>query len=872
MPNKFFKMFNGEKKSQIDQANCTNLLIRSGNSSSESILKNLNTSLDGLSEEEANDRLKQTGANIIVTEKKSNIILQVVNRFKDPLTLLMMFLVLVAIITNEISAAIIIIVIVLISVSLDFLQEDKSNKAAEKLKKMVSIKASVLRNSIIKEIPLEELVPGDIVHLAAGDMVPADVRLLSAKTLAINQATLTGESMPVYKNADIDTANVSNPIDLSNICLMGSNVISGTAQAVVVLTGKNTYLGALAKKVSSQRVLTSFDKGVNEFTWLMIHFMMIMTPAVFLINGISKGNWFEAFFFAIAIAVGLTPEMLPMIVTVNLAKGALAMSGKKVIVKRLNSIQNFGAMDILCADKTGTLTQNKVVIERHIDIQGKESNKTLELAYLNSYFQTGLKNLMDEQILSYGHLSKQVITDAYKKKDEMPFDFNRKRMSVILETQDKKGLLICKGAVSELINVCDAGEIDGVTFKLDETHLKQINKVVNNLSADGFRIIAVAYKEIISEKEEYSEDDESNLVLTGFIAFYDPPKETANEAIRILEKYGIKIKILTGDNEIVTQKICKEVGLDSSKFILGEQVESKTEDELANIIEDVSIFAKLSPSQKEKIIKAFHKKGHVVGFLGDGINDGPALKAADIGISVDMATDIAKESADIILLEKSLLILGDGVIEGRKVFNNILKYIRMGASSNFGNMFSVVGASIFLPFLPMTPIQILVNNLLYDISQTAIPTDKVDDEYLEKPRKWEIGNLKRFILLIGPISSIFDYITYGIMIYVFHAWNNPALFHTGWFVESLSTQTLIIHVIRTNKIPFIQSRASTPLMITSLIIILTGALLPYSPLAKILGLTRLPALYWILLLLILLSYVVLTYYLKSIFIRKFKIV
>jgi Mg2+-importing ATPase len=621
-----------------------------------------------------------------------------------------------------------------------------------------------------------------------------------------------------------------------------------------------------------QRQLTSFDKGVNQFTWLMIRFIAVMVPAVFLINGLSKHNWLEAFLFAMAVAVGLTPEMLPMIVTVNLSKGALAMARKKVIVKRLNAIQNFGAMDVLCTDKTGTLTKGKIVLEKYLDAHGDPSEKVLQFGYLNSYHHTGLKNLLDEAILDHEELEARLkANEKYRKIDEIPFDFVRRRMSVVVEDETGLNTLICKGAVEEVLSLCTRVEVQGEVIEVLPEHDAKRRQLADDLNGQGFRVVAIAYKQMPGATDEpvYAIKDESDLILLGFLAFLDPPKDTATEALKRLHSLNVDVKILTGDNEIITAYICKEVGMPVEHLLLGSRVEAMSETELAEAAGATSVFARLAPAHKERIIRALQSKGHVLGFMGDGINDAPALKAADVGISVDSAVDIAKESSDIILLENSLLILEQGVLEGRRVFGNIIKYIKMAASSNFGNMFSVVGASAFLPFLPMQPIQVLTNNLLYDFSQTAIPTDGVDAEWLTKPRKWEIGGILRFILFIGPISSIFDYATFFMMLYVFNCWHNPDLFHTGWFVESLFTQTLIIHVIRTNKIPFLQSWASWPLILTSVIIVAVGSWLTVSPMAGALGFVPLPRLYWLLLAVVLVCYVVLTAVIKTWFYRRF---
>ena len=772
-------------------------------------------------------------------------------------------------------AAIVIAVMVLLSVSLGFFQEHRSTKAADALRRMVQTKATVRRQGGgtaqgHNDVPIGQVVPGDIVLLSAGDMIPSDVRLISAKDLFINQSTLTGEAMPLEKNAQPHVGTAETPFDLPNICFMGSAVVSGVGCGVVVLTGARTAFGRVATTIAEQRVLTSFDKGITRVTWMMLGLISIMAPLVFLINGLSKGNWFEALLFAVAVAVGLTPEMLPMIVTVNLAKGAMAMAKLKVIVKRLNAIQNFGAMDVLCTDKTGTLTQDQIILKRHLDLRGDDSDRVLEYAYLNSFHQSGLKNLLDVAVLQHVELHEKLkAEERFRKIDEIPFDFERRRMSVVLERGDDAHILICKGAVEEVFAVCTRYAINDAVSVLDESHFRQAKETTAKLNADGFRVIAVAFKEMPPAQVAYSVADEAKLTLLGYIAFLDPPKETAAPAIATLKARGVQVKILTGDNDIVSRKICRDVGLPVDHIVLGSEIEKLSPDELANLAETATVFAKVSPSQKAAIIDALHRKGHVVGYLGDGINDGPALKAADVGISVDSAVDIAKETADIILLEKSLAVLGDGVLEGRRVFGNITKYIKMGASSGFGNMFSVIGASVFLPFLPMAPVQVLTNNLLYDFSQTTIPTDNVDADYLALPRRWDLGNTSKFVFFIGPISSIFDYVTFFMMLTVFQAWDNPALFQTGWFVESLLTQTLIIHIIRTAKVPFLESRASAAVIATSLIIAAVGIILPFTRLGGTLGFVPLPSTYWILLFLILLGYAILTHLVKTWFVRRF---
>ena len=734
---------------------------------------------------------------------------------------------------------------------------------------MIHVTATVMRDGEAREMPLRDLVPGDIIKLSAGDMIPGDVRVLTSKDLFVSQGSLTGESLPVEKFHDPEKNDVSSPTELKNTCFMGTSVESGTATAAIITTGVSTYFGSMASSITGERVMTSFDQGINRFTWLMIQLMAVMVPLVFLINGFTKHDWKGAFFFALAVAVGLTPEMLPMVVSVCLSKGAIAMSRRKVIVKRLNSIQNFGGMDILCTDKTGTLTEDRVVLQRHCNVGGRETEEVLLDGYLISHFQTGLKNLLDRAILDFPDFHEQELVKKYKKLDEIPFDFTRRMMSVLVEDPEGKSILLTKGAPEEVFHQCSHFDLDGKRSPMDPALVVGLKEEYASLSGDGFRVLAVATKEIPGKKL-CAKSDERDLVLQGYVAFLDPPKSSAARALEALHRHGIAVKILTGDNQLISRKVCRDVGLVPDPMLLGDDVEKLPDAELGEAAAQTTLFARLSPAHKERVIRALRAKGHVVGFMGDGINDAPALRAADVGISVDTATDIAKESADLILLEKDLMVLEGGVTEGRKIFANILKYIRMGASSNFGNMFSVLGASAFLPFLPMAPIQVLTNNLLYDFSQVPIPTDAVDDEQVTRPRPWNIDEIRRFILFIGPISSIFDYTTFFVMLWVFHCWDpsRAPVFQTGWFVESLMTQPLIIHVIRTNKIPFLQSRASWPLTVTTLSIMAFGMWLPYSPLATALGITQLPPLYWPILLLTLLSYVSLTQVIKVWLLRK----
>ena len=845
------------------------LVLEAAQAEAEDVLRNLQTSTAGLTEEEAERRLDEYGPNIVGQQRRYDLIRLLGRAAINPLVIVLVLLGTVSFLTRDVRAGTVISLMVALGVTLRFVQEARANLAAAKLAAMISVTATVVRDKLTREVRLEHLVPGDLVSLSAGDMIPADVRLISCRDLFVTQSALTGESLPVEKVCVRQDAKDRPPLELSNVCFLGTSVQSGTATAVVLTTGSKTYLGRMANAIVGQPPPSSFDKGISGMTWLMIRFMLVMIPLVFVINGLTKHNWEEAFFFAMAVAVGLTPEMLPMIVTVCLSKGAIAMSRKKVIVKRLSSIQNLGAMDVLCTDKTGTLTLDRVILERHFNVVRQENGAVLMLAYLNSHFQTGLKNVLDRAILDHKELHAELNIPAYQKIDEIPFDFSRKLMSVVVEAPHGTLQLITKGSPEEVFKRCTRFELEGKIYPLQPILVVDLEEEHRELSKDGFRVLAIASKDL-ERKPAYSKDDEKDLVLKGYVAFLDPPKETAAAALAALQERGVSVKVLTGDNELVTRKICHEVGLSTEQVLLGAEVEKMSEAELAEVSERTTIFARLSPAHKQRIVKALQSRKHVVGFLGDGVNDAPALHSADVGISVDTAADLAKESADAILLEKSLMVLSEGVMEGRKVFANIIKYIRMGASSNFGNMFSVVGASAFLPFVPMAPIQILTNTLLYDFSQVAIPTDAVDPEQIAKPRPWSMGEIFRFILFIGPISSIFDYTTYFIMLYVFKCWDptRAPLFHTGWLVESLLTQTLIIHIIRTNRIPFIQSRASWPLIVTTACIMIIGMWLPSSPIGPSLGLTPLPPLYWLLLAVTLTCYVLLTQGVKALLLRK----
>ncbi|MEB0007639.1 MULTISPECIES: magnesium-translocating P-type ATPase [unclassified Pseudomonas] len=870
-------------------------LVAGANSDVGALLEKLGSHNEGLSDSEAEVLREQYGLNEVEHEQPLPWWVHLWHCYKNPFNLLLTLLAVISWLTDDMKAATVILSMVVLSTLLRFWQEAKSNKAADALKAMVSNTATVMRRGTSKEatpmfarfygaaaavqgasrieLPIKQLVPGDLIVLSAGDMIPADCRVLSAKDLFVSQAAMTGESMPVEKYARQQDAGTHNPLDLENILFMGTNVVSGAATAVILTTGNNTYFGALAQRVSAtDRAPTSFQTGVNKVSWLLIRFMFVMAPLVLFINGFTKGDWTQALLFTLSVAVGLTPEMLPMIVTSTLAKGAVFLSRKKVIVKRLDAIQNFGAMDVLCTDKTGTLTQDKIFLARHVDVWGDESDDVLEMAYLNSYYQTGLKNLLDVAVLEHVEVHRELkVATAFQKVDEIPFDFTRRRMSVVVAEQDQAHVLICKGAVEEVLAVCKRVRHGDEDEALSAELLARIRQVTAAFNGEGLRVVAVAARSMAPGRDAYSLADEQELTLIGYVAFLDPPKESTAPALKALAAHGVAVKVLTGDNELVTAKICREVGLEQQGLLLGGDVEGMSDAELAVAVETTNVFAKLTPAHKERIVRMLKANGHVVGFMGDGINDAPALRTADIGISVDSAVDIAKEAADIILLEKSLMVLEEGVLEGRRTFANMLKYIKMTASSNFGNVFSVLVASAFIPFLPMLPMHLLVQNLLYDISQIAIPFDNVDEEMLKQPQRWQPADVGRFMLFFGPISSIFDITTFALMWYVFDA-NTPdhqTLFQSGWFVVGLLTQTLIVHMIRTPKIPFLQSRAAMPLMVMTFVIMAVGIFLPMGPLAHYFKLQALPSLYFVFLPVILLAYMGLTQAVKGFYIRRF---
>lgn len=852
-----------------------------------SVFSYFQTSRIGLTADEVEKRQSVYGRNEVEHEKKKNPLSTFIKAFINPFIGVLTGLVVISFVLDVLLAApgeqdwtaiVIISTMVIFSAILRFCQEWKANTSSEALLKMVTNTCYVKRaGNHDEEINIAELVPGDVVMIAAGDMIPADIRIIEAKDLFVSQSSLTGESDPIEKKhpeVKGKKYNKGSVVELDNICYMGSNVVSGSATGIVFETGNNTYLGTIAKSIVGHRAATAFDKGINKVSILLIRFMLVMIPFVFLVNGLTKGDWFDAFIFAISVAVGLTPEMLPMIVTANLSKGAVAMSKKKTIVKDLNAIQNFGAMNILCTDKTGTLTCDQIVLEKYINADGSSDNdkRILRHAYFNSFFQTGLKNLMDKAILSHiKELSLEYLKDNYKKVDEIPFDFARRRMSVVVEDKQGKRQIITKGAVEEMLDICSYAEFDGAVHPLSAELRKKAQEISLQMNKQGMRVLAVAHKSYLSKECDFKVEDEKDMVLIGYLAFLDPPKQSAASAIKQLHEHGIEVKILSGDNDAVVQTIARQVGIETRNALTGPQFEAMEEEEQRQAVCKTNVFSKLTPIQKTQIIMLLQEQQNTVGFLGDGINDAAALRQSDIGISVDSAVDIAKESADIILLEKDLMVLEDGVLEGRKTFGNITKYIKMTASSNFGNMFSVMAASAFLPFLPMLPIHLLIQNLLYDISQTTIPFDRMDADYLRKPRKWDASDISRFMIFIGPISSIFDIVTYLVMWYVFscNSVEHQTLFQSGWFIEGLLSQTLIVHMIRTQKIPFIQSCASWQVTGLTVLIMVIGIIIPFSPFGTSIGLEPLPLSYFPWLVGILLSYCVLTQMIKNWYIKRF---
>ncbi len=829
------------------------------------VLARLKTSQSGLSSQEVQSRLATYGPNELAEKQKRTGLVEILYHLRNPLVLILLIAGLISGFVGETTDAVIIFFIVLLSIILDVYQETKAQNAAEALKERVTTKATALRDGLKQEIKLSEIVPGDIVYLMAGDLVPGDSRLISAKDLNLNQSALTGEAFPVEKNADPLSTNTSEITSWNNYVFLGTSVVSGTGTAVVVKTGGSTQYGGIAKELVGKATETEFEKGLRRFGALMTEVTLLLVLFVFFVNAffyLGSRSILDSLLFAVALAVGLTPELLPMIMSINLSRGAVAMSQKGVIVKRLASIQNFGNMDILCTDKTGTLTENKLTLNEYEDLEGKQAPKVLTYGYINSVFEAGLKSPLDDAVLQYKPLDVTSIT----KIDEIPFDFIRRRVSVVVEYEGQR-LLISKGAPEEIPNICTYCETDEKVSDFANVCQSMFQQKYNDLSAQGYRVLAVAYKKVKDDKTHYSIGDETDMIFLGFLSFLDPPKESAKESIRLLARDGVELKIVTGDNELVTKTTCEQLGFNIKGIILGNDIAQLQDDALSRVVEDNNIFARVNPAQKDRVIKALRSNGHVVGYMGDGINDAPSLKTADVGISVENAVDVAKESADLILLKPDLTVLDQGVLEGRKTFGNTMKYIMMGVSSNFGTMFSVAGASLFLSFLPMTAIQILLNNLMYDLSEATIPTDNVDEEYIEKPKRLDISYIRRFMLVMGPVSSIFDFLTFFIMLVVFSA--TVHVFQTAWFIESLSTQTLVVFVLRTRRTPFYKSKPGKYLLISSLAVVATAFALPYTPLGAIFQFVPPPAMFYPVLAGLIVAYIFLVEFVKKLFLKRF---
>lgn len=891
-----WRIFFGEKERTVEKVTKNNQKVNYdlfARKTVANVFETFHTSKKGLSEKQASIARERYGDNKISYGKKTPFILEVLKAYITPFTLVLIGLGLTSITTDVLMAApadrdyfgsAIIFTMVIISGTMTLIQSVRSNHAAEKLKSLVKVTATVRRKNQFLELPIEEIVCGDVVKLSAGDMIPADVRLTVTKDLFVSQSALTGESYPVEKRAESQIEAQDSETSYENMVFMGSNVISGSAEGVVIATGNRTLFGDVAKSLSTKPDLTNFELGIKKTSFIFIKFMAIMAPTVIVINGLTKGDWMEAFLFGLSVAVGLTPEMLPMIVTTNLVKGASRMAKKGTVIKNINSIQNFGAVDVLCTDKTGTLTQDKIILEYHLDCDGKEDSRVLRHAYLNSYYQTGLKNLMDVAIIDAAKNELDTTKINYQKVDEIPFDFDRRRMSVVVADNDGKTQMITKGAIEEMLRISSFVDFKGKVIPLTEKAKQEVLEKVKELNSDGLRVLGVAQKTNPSVVGEFSVSDESEMVLIGYLAFLDPPKETTKQALETLKKHGVGVKVLTGDNALVTKSVCKQVGLESEELVTGEQIANLNEVQLADIVEKYNVFVKLNPQQKQRITHALKKNGHTVGFLGDGINDAPAMKAADVGISVDTAVDIAKESADVILLEKDLMVLERGIVSGRETFGNIMKYIKATASSNFGNMFSVLIASTFLPFLPMLPLQLLFLNMIYDISCISIPWDHMDKEYLDEPKSWISANIGKFMLWIGPTSSVFDITTYLLMYFVicpamlggsYHTLSPAqqvtfiAIFHAGWFVESLWTQTMVLHALRTPKVPFLQSRASFSMITITTLGIAVGTIVPFTNFGRNLGMLPLPGNYWLWLFVTMVLYLALVTVVKRIYIRRY---
>ena len=867
----------------------------------ESTFANYKTSALGLVDDQVEENRDAYGENVITKGQEDSMIKKIYESIINPFTVILLVIALVSFITNvwlakpgeqDPTTSIIIVTLVLISGGIRFIQELRSDKAASNLSRMIVNTATVLRDGSEQEIPIDEIVVGDVIKLSAGDMIPADVVLIDSRDFFVQQSGLTGESDAVEKVClrKADSQNLDSLLESESLAFMGTNVISGRATALVLVVGDETMMGAIEQTINTYDEPTSFEREMNTISWLLIRLMLVMVPVVFVINGLTDGDWLEAGVFALSVGVGLTPEMLPMIITASLAKGSIIMAKEKVVIKKLNAIQDLGAIDILCTDKTGTLTQDEIVLEYPLDIHGELDLSVLRRAYLNSYFQTGLKNLMDRAIINRTqkeakkHEIVRDLDQTFHKIDELPFDFERRRMSVIVKDEDGVVSMVTKGALEEMLSVSTYVEYKGEIKRLTDEVRQEVLAEVAQLNEQGLRVLGVSYKTDLDENDIFSVEDERDMILTGYLAFLDPPKPSAAPAIKALAEYGVTTKILTGDNEKVTQAVCEKVGLDVERILLGSEIDMMTDQELAQVVETTTVFAKLSPDQKARIILCLKNNGHKVGYMGDGINDAPSMKVSDVGISVDTAVDIAKETADVILLDKDLMVLEKGLVEGRKVYANMTKYIKMTVSSNFGNIFSLLFASIFLPFLPMAPVHLIVLNLIYDLSCIALPFDNVDKEFLKKPRIWEANSIMRFMAWIGPISSVFDIITYMLLYFLVvpmilgHGYNHGAadaaafimVFQTGWFIESMWSQTMVIHMLRSPKLPFIQSRPAFSVVVTTLAAAFFVTSLPYSPLASILKLSQLNGLYFVLLFAIIVLYMLSVTVVKRIYIKKYK--
>lgn len=859
------------------------------------------TSLKGLDQEQVEANRVLYGENTITKGQEDSIFKKIYESIINPFTIILLVIAFISLVTNvwlakpgqeDPTTSIIIVVLVLISGGIRFVQELRSDKATTNLSKMIVNTATVIRDGLEQELPIDELVVGDLVKLSAGDMIPADVILFESRDFFVQQSGLTGESDAVEKLAlnKATGQNIDSLLEAESLAFMGTNVISGSATAMVLAVGDDTMMGAIEQTLNTYDEPTSFEREMNSISWLLIRLMLVMVPIVFFANGLTDGDWLEAGVFALSVGVGLTPEMLPMIITASLAKGSIIMAKEKVVIKKLNAIQDLGAIDILCTDKTGTLTQDEIVLEYPLDIHGDLDMAVLRRAYLNSHFQTGLKNLMDRAIISRTekeakeHVILQNLDTSFQKIDELPFDFERRRMSVIVKDDSNVVSMVTKGALEEMLNISTHVEYRGEIIPITEGIRQEVLAEVGQLNRQGLRVLGVGYKSGLREDYAYAVDDESDMILTGYLAFLDPPKPSASPAIQALLEHGVRTKILTGDNEKVTQAICEKVGLDVEHMLLGAEIDQMTDQELAEVVEKVTVFAKLSPDQKARIILQLKKNGHGVGYMGDGINDAPSMKVADVGISVDTAVDIAKETADVILLDKDLMVLETGIVEGRKVYANMTKYIKMTVSSNFGNIFSLLVASIFLPFLPMAPVHLIVLNLVYDLSCVALPFDNVDQDFLKQPHTWEAKSITRFMVWMGPISSIFDILTFIFLYFIIvplvtgyhYAHDSESalqfiiLFQTGWFIESMWSQTMVIHMLRTAKVPFVQSRPAWLVILTTLVAALFVTSLPYGPLVNILRLAPLGLPYFLFLTLTIFLYMICVTTIKNFYIKKYK--